>query len=89
VKPVGSTKSIGSGKKLSLKDAMIQVLAKTSRPLSAQELADRVVANGYETKSKDLKNVIWVAAGKLENVENIKGEGYRLKTANAKIKKKG
>ena len=87
-KPVGSTKSTGSGQKLSLKDAMLQVLAKTSRPLPAQELAERVVANGYETKSKDLKNVIWVAAGKLENVENVKGEGYRLKAANAKMNKK-
>jgi hypothetical protein len=80
-KPAASAKATGPEQKLSLKEAIIQVLAKSSRPLPAQEIADLVIANGYQSKSKDLKNVIWVCAGKMKNIENVKGEGYRLKGA--------
>jgi len=80
--------SNGSEKKLSLKQALIQVLAKSSRPLKAQQLADKVVAAGYETQSKDFKNVVWVIAGRMDNIENVKGEGYRLKAGNAITNKK-
>src|ERR1019366_8757460 len=90
VKPASSSKSTGSDKKLSLKDALIQVLAKSSHPLQAQKLADKVIAAGYQTKSKDFKNVVWVIAGGMDNVENVKGEGYRLKAGKtAANKKKG
>ena len=90
VKPASSSKSTGSDKKLSLKDALIQVLAKSSHPLQAQQLADKVIAAGYQTKSKDFKNVVWVIAGGMDNVENVKGEGYRLKAGKtAANKKKG
>ena len=80
-KPAASANATGPKQKLSLKEAMIQVLAKSSRPLPAQEIAHLVIANGYQSKSKDLKNVIWVCAGKMKNIENVKGEGYRLKGA--------
>jgi hypothetical protein len=63
----------------SLHEVLTHVLARSTRPLSAQELAERVVKNGYESKSKDLKNVIWVSIGKIDGVERVKGEGYRLK----------
>ena len=63
----------------SLHEVLTHVLAKSSKPLTAQELADRVTASGYESKSKDLKNVIWVSIGKLATVERVPGEGYRLK----------
>jgi uncharacterized protein YhaN len=66
-------------KRQSLHEVLTHVLAKSSRPLSAQELAERVTQSGYESKSKDLKNVIWVSVGKLANVERVPGKGYQLK----------
>jgi hypothetical protein len=60
---------------------LMNILAKSSQPLKARELADRAKASGYKTKSRDFTNVVWVAVSKLNNVENIPGEGYRLKKA--------
>jgi hypothetical protein len=42
-------------------------------------LAEKALASGYQTKSKDFTNVIWVGIGKIPNVENVAGQGYRLK----------
>jgi hypothetical protein len=83
-----SENSNSSEKKVSLKEALIQVLAKSSRPLTTQQLADQVLASGYQTKSKDFKNVIWVGIGNLDNVENIRGKGYRLRAGKATMNKK-
>lgn len=63
----------------SLHEVLMHVLAKSSRPLSAQELAEQAIQSGYESKSKDLKNVIWVSIGKLTSVERVPGKGYQLK----------
>src|ERR1035438_2587285 len=41
--------SKGSKRKLSLKDALIQALTKSSRPLKAQQLADKVVRSEEHT----------------------------------------
>ena len=75
--------SVTPAKWRSLHEVLTHVLAKSSRPLGAQELADQVIQNGYETKSKDLKNVIWVSIKKLATVERVPGEGYRLKKGKA------
>jgi uncharacterized protein YhaN len=75
-KPPSSTRP---AKWRSLHEVLTHVLAKSSRPLTAQELADGVTQSGYESKSKDLKNVIWVSIGKLANVERLPGQGYQLK----------
>jgi hypothetical protein len=55
------------------------LLKKSKKPLAARELAERALAAGYQTASKDFTNVVWVALGNMTNVENIPGEGYRLK----------
>jgi hypothetical protein len=83
-KPMSAPKTSGSmganqGRKISLKESLTQVLAKSSRPLNTEELAAKVLATGYQTASKDFKNVIWVGIGAMNNVERIKGKGYRLK----------
>jgi hypothetical protein len=78
-KPAASTTQAEAVKWRSLHEVLTHVLAKSSRPLTAQELADGVTQSGYKSKSKDLKNVIWVSIGKLANVERVPGEGYRLK----------
>jgi uncharacterized protein YhaN len=78
-KPAVSTTRAEPTKRRSLHEVLTHLLAKSSKPLTAQELADGVTQCGYESKSKDLKNVIWVSLGKLATVERIPGEGYRLK----------
>jgi uncharacterized protein YhaN len=78
-KPTPTTTPAEPANWRSLHEVLTHVLAKSSRPLSAQELAERVTQSGYESKSKDLKNVIWVSVGKLANVERVPGKGYQLK----------
>jgi Fe2+ or Zn2+ uptake regulation protein len=81
-KTVPARKSSGGKdkpKKTPLRSIVAQILGKSQRPMAARELAQRVQAHGYETKSKDLTNVMWVMLGKMDNVENVPGEGYRLK----------
>jgi hypothetical protein len=72
------------GEQPSLRAVLTQVLAQSPRPLPVRELAAQVKAAGYRTKSKDFVNVIWVAIGKLDNVENVPGQGYRLKRGKGK-----
>ena len=78
-KPTATASQVEPPKWRSLHEVLTHVLSKSSRPLSAQELAERVTQSGYESKSKDLKNVIWTGIKKLATVERIPGEGYRLK----------
>jgi uncharacterized protein YhaN len=88
--PAASTAQAEPTKWRSLHEVLTHVLAKSSRPLSAQELAEGVTQNGYKSKSKDLKNVIWVSIGKMANVERIPDKGYQLKKAKASgAKRKG
>jgi hypothetical protein len=64
---------------LSLAALVTKILARSARPLSARALAEKVLASGYQTKSKDFTNLIWTGVGKMANVENVPGQGYRLK----------
>ena len=77
-KPASSTTPAEPSKWRSLHEVLTHVLAKSSRPLTAQELAEQVIQSGYESKSKDLKNVIWVSIGKMTTVERVPGKGDRL-----------
>jgi DNA repair exonuclease SbcCD ATPase subunit len=76
-----SAKAAAPKPKLSLHEVLTQILAKSSRPLTAAELAAQVLQTGYETKSKDFKNVIWVSVGKMKNIQRVAGKGYALKKA--------
>jgi hypothetical protein len=62
----------------SLHSLLTKLLQKSRKPIPARELAEQVLAAGYQTKSKDFTNVVWVALGKIENAERIKGQGWRL-----------
>ena len=64
---------------LPLTAVITKLLSESVEPIPARELGARVLATGYQTKSKDFTNVIWVAVSKLDNVENVSGRGYRLK----------
>jgi hypothetical protein len=72
-------KSVVAGPVPALAPLLVKLLANSQRPLKARELAEQAKAVGYKTTSRDFTNVVWVAVGKLKNVENIKGQGYRLK----------
>jgi hypothetical protein len=69
---------------LSLTAMVTKVLAKSPHPLKGRELAEKVLASGYETTSKSFTDIIWDSVGKMENVENVPGKGYRLKKSRGK-----
>jgi hypothetical protein len=62
-----------------LRSLLTELLKKSRQPVAARDLAAQVLATGYQTRSKDLTGVVWTALGQLEGVENVKGQGWRLK----------
>ena len=68
-----------AARELTLAAAVTKVLAASAKPLTSRELAEKVLALGYQSKSKDFINVLWTGIGKMDNVEHVKGQGYRLK----------
>ncbi len=78
-------KPADKGGRVSLTDVLTRLLAESDRPLKARELADRALAAGYKTESKDFVNVVWVALGKMD-LEKVPDQGYRLKKGAPKRK---
>jgi regulator of replication initiation timing len=66
-------------KQLTLRQALTNVLKNSRTFLSGSELAERVLASGYKTKSKQFVDAVWSMLGQMDNVEHVKGKGYRLK----------
>jgi hypothetical protein len=62
-----------------LRDVVTQVLKKMGVPLKASELAEEVLKTGYRTDSTKFVNNVFVILGRMDNVEHVAGEGYRLK----------
>ena len=62
-----------------LREILTQILKKMGAPLTGNELAEEVLKAGYKTTSKRLVDNIWTMLGQMDNVENVKGQGYRLK----------
>src|SRR5262249_13231915 len=62
-----------------LREILTQVLKKMGTPLTGSELAEEVLKTGYKTTSKRFVDNIWTMLGQMDNVENVKGQGYRLK----------
>ena len=54
--------------------------------MKAHDLATQALAAGYTTRSKTFINVIWTALGQMKDVENVPGQGFRLKQRSAKAK---
>ena len=69
---------VGPANKQTLPQVIVKVLSASSRPLTGQELADRVKKSGYQSKSKDFRNVIWVCIGKMDGIERVVGKGFQL-----------
>jgi len=68
-----------NGQQLPLRALVTNLLAKSRRPLRARDLADQILASGYQTKSKNFIDVMWVALGQMDNIANVAGKGYVLK----------
>ena len=66
-----------------LRVVLTELLAKSQRPLPARELARQAKAQGYRTKSKMFVDVSRVLLSRMDNVENVPGQGYRLKKGKA------
>jgi hypothetical protein len=64
---------------LTLAALVTKILAGSPEPVTAGQLADQVLASGYQTTSKDFKKLMSVAIWKMDNVEQVPGKGYRLK----------
>jgi hypothetical protein len=74
-----ATAAAAPAQELTLAAAVTKVLAASAKPLTARVLADKVLALGYRSQSKDFLNVLGAGLGKMDHVEHVKVEGYRLK----------
>jgi hypothetical protein len=64
---------------MSLREVLTQILKKMGMPLTASELAEEVLKAGYRTNSTKFVNNVYVMLGRMDNVEHVEGQGYRLK----------
>jgi hypothetical protein len=62
-----------------LREVLTDVLKKKGTPLTGSQLAEEALKAGYRTTSKRFVDTIWTMLGSMHNVENVKGQGYRLK----------
>src|SRR5262249_752496 len=62
-----------------LRVLLTQILKKHGRLMTGSELASEALKAGYQTTSKRLVDAVWTALGTMDNVENVKGKGYRLR----------
>jgi hypothetical protein len=46
-------------------------------------MAAEALKAGYKTTSKRFVHSVWTMLGTMDNVENVKGQGYRLKRGKA------
>jgi hypothetical protein len=62
-----------------LREVLTEILKKIGAPLTGSELAEEALKAGYHTTSKRFVDSIWTMLSNMDNVENVKGQGYRLK----------
>jgi hypothetical protein len=62
----------------SLRSLLTELLQKARKPVPARDLAEQVLATGYQTKSTNFTDVVWTALGQMK-AENVKGQGWRLR----------
>jgi len=79
VKKAAPATSNGQRQQPPLRVIITNLLAKSRRPLTGRAIADQVLANGHQTKSKNFIDVVWVALGQMDNIVNVAGKGYVLK----------
>lgn len=67
------------GEQPSLRSVLTTLLERNKGPLLVRDLAKRALATGYRSASKDFENVIQVTVGRMDDLVNVPGKGYRLK----------
>jgi len=67
-----------------LREILTTLLKKSSKLLSARELADQALAGGYRTNSANFVKVVGIKLGQMDNVAYLPDKGYRLKKTKAK-----
>ena len=64
---------------MTLRDAIVAVLSKSRKPLTAREMADGVLATGYRSKSKNLLQRVWTTVGKDERIDRREKGKYMVR----------
>jgi hypothetical protein len=62
-----------------LRVVLTDILKSSRKPLSGSELAQRALAAGYKSNSKNFVDSVWAMLGQMDNVEHLPHQGYRLK----------
>lgn len=74
-----SAKKERKSARIPLHEYIIKGLHELPQPVTAQALADHVVAQGYNTKSKSLETIVANQLSGLKDiVQNVRGKGYTL-----------
>jgi hypothetical protein len=68
-----------AAKQPTLREVLTGILKKSRQPMTGGGLAEAASQAGYRTTSPRLVDSVWVALGHMDNVEHVKGRGYRLK----------
>jgi hypothetical protein len=68
-----------TGEQASLRSVLISLLERNKGPLLIRDLAKQALAAGYRSKSKDFGNVVQVTVGRMNELVNVRGKGYRLR----------
>ena len=77
--PAAAKQAAGAKAPQPLREVLTQILKKMGTPLTGSELAEEALKAGYRTTSKRFVDNIWTMLSHMDNVENVKGQGYRLK----------
>jgi hypothetical protein len=68
----------GANGQPSLRQYVLGVLKRARRPLPLKDLVAKVLAEGYQSSSKDFANVVGVLLKKMPEVRRVPDEGYAL-----------
>jgi hypothetical protein len=74
-----SPSGVRAAKQPPLREVLTRILKKSRQPLTGGELAEAALQAGYRTTSPSLVDRVWVALSRMDNIEHVKGRGYRLK----------
>jgi len=62
-----------------LREVLTKILEGCKEPIGGGELAEKALATGYKSASKNFRDVLYVSVAQMKNVEHVRGQGYRLK----------
>jgi len=78
-KPVGAGRPKGKRQSKTLRAAVVEILGKSGKAMRAAEIAKELANTGYESKSKDVKNVVSVLLPQSKEFRRVRKGLYALK----------